>query len=189
MSAFSLLTEAWNDPSARHAMLVHFPVALALLGALLLIALATTGFKSRGLKTMIAVVFLLASISALLARNAGEDAEHALEERAGALTIAEHDALEAHEEAGEWIWAAALTPAVLVGISLARDRRVRIVFGLLALATGLLAAERTITTAGTGGQLIWAHGLAAPERTPGELYNPTPPPPAGEQGASGAGTE
>lgn len=165
MSFFESFRQSLNDPHALHAMLVHFPIVMSLFGAALLIALALVGFRSRGLKLLIAMVFLIASAGALMAKSAGEEAEEHLEEHIPPLTQVEHDAVEEHEDVGSWVWVWALAPAALTGLSLTKRRRVRLVMGLAALATGLGAAGAAGYTAHLGGRLVYVHGLGTPDRT------------------------
>lgn len=182
MGFFESLQQSWSDPNAFHAMTVHFPVALGIVGALLLIAFAAVGFRNRGVASVVVLCFLAASAGALVARSAGHDAEEALERMQPPLTVAEHDALEDHEDAGENLWIWTIVPAAFAGLTFTKRRRLRLVFGLLAVATGFAAAGATVYTGHLGGRLVYHHGLGSPERTPGREYMPESGEEAHEEG-------
>jgi uncharacterized membrane protein len=174
MGFFETLRQSLSDPNAFHAMTVHFPVALAIVGALLLVAFAAVGFRSRGVASVVVLCFLAASAGALVARSAGHAAEEALETMQPPMTIAEHDAVESHEDAGENLWIWTIVPAAFAGLTFTKRRRLRLAFGLLALASGFAATGATVYTGHLGGRLVYHHGLGAPDRTPGREYAPEP---------------
>ncbi len=161
---FSAFMESWNDPHARHAVLVHLPVVFGALGLLPLIALACTGFRSRTLKLVAVVWFLIASGGAALAANSGEDAEKSLKSRLPALTEVEDKAIHEHEELAEngWIWP--LIPAALVAITLLPPRGLRIGAGVLAIVAGGGVTGWIALTANAGGKLVYVHGIGVPAR-------------------------
>jgi uncharacterized membrane protein len=156
----------WDDPHARHAMLIHAPIVLGVLGVLPLLALAATGFRSAPLKWVLLGWFLAASAGGWLAADAGEKAKESVERRQGPLSRLEKDVLHDHEELGEngWIWP--LIPAALVGVSLVRPRKVQLIAGWLAVAASLGVGGWVATTAQAGGKLVYVHGLGVPGRGP-----------------------
>jgi uncharacterized membrane protein len=148
-----------SDPHTRHAMIVHFPLALGALGVLPLIVLSTTKFSSRPLKVLCLGWFLVASGAAALAANAGGAAKESVEKVAtGAAKAALHD----HEELGEngWIWP--LIPAGLVVATFVPRRKVAVAAGSLAIAGALGVAVWAAYTGHSGGQLVYTHGLGVP---------------------------
>ncbi len=156
------ILDTLQDPHARHAMLVHFPIVLALIGVVpLIIHLAMKG-RSRGLGVALVAWYAAASIGAGLAANAGEAAEEGVE--ALVLTPAEQAALERHEELGEngWVWP--LIPAALAAVTLVPRPRLRLAAGGLALAAGAGVAVWVGATAHAGGELVYRHGLGVPAR-------------------------
>lgn len=166
------LLQSLNDPHARHAMMVHLPIAGSLLGLLLTFIWALTRFRSTGLGSAAAVLFLCGSLGAALAARAGEAAADGVE--GTALSAAEKQALESHEELGEngWIWP--LIPAALIGLGLiARTpepkqvNRIRVAMGVLGLVGGVGVAGWVATTAHEGGKLVYTHGLGVPARGAG----------------------
>lgn len=159
------MLRTWDDPNARHALLVHLPIVLAGLGFLPLIALAATGFRNVTLKWVAIVWFLGASGGAALATWAGEEAEDALKQRVPALSRQESDAIHEHEELAEggWIWP--LIPAGLALVSLVRPRRIQIVAGTLALVGSVGVSGWIAATAHQGGVLVYEYGLGVPARS------------------------
>lgn len=170
MGFFDSLRQSMNDPNAFHAMTVHLPVTLAVVGALLAVAMALVGFRSRGLAAITALCFLCASAGALVARSAGHEAHDALADPRAPVTALEHDAIEAHEDAGENLWIWTLIPGALAGMTATKRRRVRLIVGVAALGAGLAGAGATIYTAHLGGTLVYQHGLGAAQRTPGPVF-------------------
>lgn len=153
--------EMLQDPHARHAMLVHFPIVLAFVGVVLLIVLGGLKFRAKGLKAGAIACFLAASIGAAAAASAGEDAEERVEKSA-AMTPAAKAVLAEHEELGEngWIWP--LIPAGLVLLSMVPRRGLEIGAGALALAAALGVGVWVAKTAHAGGALVYVHGVGVP---------------------------
>ncbi|MCC6678828.1 MAG: hypothetical protein IT436_16990 [Phycisphaerales bacterium] len=163
------LMQTLNDPHARHAMMVHLPIAGAFLAMFISLIWALTRFRSTGLGASAAVLFLTASLGAALAANAGEAAAESVE--GSPMTPTEKAALEQHEELGEngWIWP--LIPAALIGLAAfsrspapGKITRIRVVTGLLALAGSVGVSVWVANTAHTGGALVYTHGLGVPAR-------------------------
>ncbi|HRQ73012.1 MAG TPA: hypothetical protein PLU35_08300 [Phycisphaerales bacterium] len=156
------ILETLQDPHARHAMLVHFPIVLALVGIVPLIIHLAMKARSRGLGLALVAWYAAASIGAALAANSGEAAEEGVE--ALSLTPAEQAALERHEELGEngWIWP--LIPAAFAAATLVPRPRLRIAAGGLAIAAGAGVAVWVGATAHAGGELVYKHGLGVPAR-------------------------
>ncbi len=154
----------WGDPHARHALLVHAPVVLGVLGILPLLLLALTGFRSAALKEGVILWFLLASGGAWLARDAGLKAEESQEKREPALSTVEHAALERHEDLGKLAWIWPLIPAGFGVFMLARGRKTQVAAGVLTLFASVGVAAVTALTGHTGGRLVYLYGLGVPER-------------------------
>lgn len=154
----------WNDPNARHALLVHAPVVLGVLGVLPLVLLAIGGFRSAALKVLVVVWFALASGGAWLASEAGEDAEKALKQRTPPLTVVEDAAVHRHEELGELAWVWPLIPAGLALLTLPRSRRIQVVAGVLAIVAALGVGVQLARVGHTGGRLVYVYGVGPPAR-------------------------
>lgn len=164
--------QTWQDPHARHAMIVHIPVALGALGVLPLLALAATRFASRPLKLLCIGWFLVASAGAFLAANAGEDAKEGVEQVA---TAAAKAAMHDHEELGENGWAWPLIPAGLLVVSLVPRQRVAALAGVLAIAGALGVTGWVAYTGHTGGKLVYTFGVGVPAPGAAGTQNPATP--------------
>lgn len=158
--------DTWEDPHARHAMLVHMPLILGGLGVLPLLGLAARGFTSKSMRIVCLAWFLTLSGLLFMAEEAGEEAADNLLSLDPPMTGVEARAIERHEELGEngWIWA--LIPAALVGVTFIPKRPVRIGAGGLALAAAFGVCAWVALTGHAGGRLVYIHGLGVPERTP-----------------------
>lgn len=152
------LLEAFSNPAMRHAMLVHFPVVLSVIGIVFAALAAALGERSRALRFTALGVYLALVASSLTARYSGEAAEEAVE---GSLSEAGHEELEAHEAHGKnvWLWPAGVS--LLIGVSFLKPRAVRLGAGWIAVAVGILAADQIAHTADHGGRLVYKHGAAA----------------------------
>lgn len=171
----------FNDPHARHAMLVHMPIVLGSLGFLPVIAWLVTRMKSRALLWTCIVTFVFASVGGLAAANAGEAAEDRVE---AGLTSAAKASLERHEELGESAWLWPLIPGGLVAIAaLTPSKRLKAGAGVLALAASLGVVGWVAFTAHEGGKLVYIHGVGVPSSSGvsgdgGAAARTTPPPDA-----------
>jgi uncharacterized membrane protein len=160
------LLHTWQDPHSRHALLVHFPVALCALGVLPLIALAMTGFKSYNLKIVCLAWFAIASLGAFLAGQAGQAARPDVQAATPPLTAAQADLLHDHQELGEKGWMWPLIPGGLVAITFIDRRGTRNAAGALAIIASIGVGGVIGYTAHLGGQLVYVHGLGVPQRAP-----------------------
>lgn len=158
--------ETWNDPHARHAFLVHTPLVLGALGVFPLLGLAFRGFKSRPMRIVCMVWFLLMSGIAFMAEESGEAAAGNLWSLDPPMTGAEARAIERHEELGEngWIWP--LIPCVLVTLTFVPKKPVRMTAGIVAIVAAVGVSAWVAMTGHAGGRLVYIHGLGVPERTP-----------------------
>ena len=166
----------WNDPHARHAMLIHVPIVLCALGILPLIVLALTRFRSTPVKLLCVGWFLIASFGGFMAGEAGEDAAEGVEHGAVPLSPEAEAMLEEHEELGELGWLWPLIPGVLVALTLvpARTpteegakpkRRLQVGAGFLAMAASLGVGVWVGLTADHGGKLVYVYSVGVPSQT------------------------
>ena len=124
MKLFSSLMETMNDPQRWHAVTVHWPIVLGVLGLPMLVALwlliAARARQATPVLRWITVVFyVLAMISAIVAERSGD---HAVDSSLADIEITEEaaDALSHHREMAEKAWlffagTALLTAATAVG--------------------------------------------------------------------------
>ena len=143
-----------------HPVLVHLPIALAVLmplvAAVSLLAWQFGWMRRRGWLAVVGMQAVLL-ISGLAASSAGEEDEELVED------IVPEAALEQHEEAAEvFLWGAGvvlvLAAAVLV---VPRDGAARGV-GAVALAGTVAVLWLGYRVGHAGGELVYRHGAAAP---------------------------
>ncbi|MBN8645359.1 MAG: hypothetical protein J0L61_09000 [Planctomycetes bacterium] len=167
------LLSLFNDANARHAMIVHWPIVLCGVLPVMALLVLAFGHKSRTLAALTLACCLGASAGAYAAVQSGEDAEHALPMKSGALSVAEGKAVHEHEELAEngWVWP--LIPGVFAALSLVRFRSVapRFAAGGLLLLTSLGVVGWVATTAHAGGRLVYEFGLGVPERGKAEAVS------------------
>ncbi|MCL4211738.1 MAG: hypothetical protein HRU76_07815 [Phycisphaeraceae bacterium] len=151
------MLSAWNDPSMRHAMIVHFPVVLSVLGVPVA-AVSLFMPRSRWARGVAIGLFAGLAASCLMAARSGEGAEGSL----GAnMTQQAADALEKHEELGKNVFVAAGGVALLLLIACVPKPAVRNTAATLGLLGSLGVAGWVATTAHHGGVLVYEHGLGA----------------------------
>jgi uncharacterized membrane protein len=150
--------QTWANPAMRHALLVHWPVALGALLALFALGLAFTGGKNATLRIVTLLIALALTGVGFMTVQSGEHAEHATSARSPEAETQ----LEYHEELAEKVPYVAAISAVMVTLTFISKKPVRVIaLGLTVIAsgmTGLLVAE----TGHAGGQLVYAHGLGVP---------------------------
>lgn len=160
MPIFQDFLDAFQNPSMRHAMLVHFPVVLSIIGIPFAVLAALLKVDRNALRWATLGLYLAMTLAAYLARESGEDAEEAVE---GSLSRAGHEELEEHQHHGHnlWLWPAGVS--ALLGISFARPKGLRLGSSWLAVAVGVVAAERVARTADHGGRLVYEYGAGTPD--------------------------
>ena len=162
----SEMMQTLQDPHARHAVLVHFPIVLSLVGFLLTVALAATRFKNQTLRWVAVACFLAGSVGAGLAASAGEESEERIEDTQ-ALTAAEEEAISRHESLGEGGWMWPLGAGALVAVTTVRKRKLQIGAGVAAVVAGAGVSGWVGWTGHTGGAIVYQHGLGVPARSSG----------------------
>ena len=149
---------SWNNPPVRHALLVHWPIALSALSALFVLTLALTNGRNALLRWIALVMCAGAMATGYLTLDSGEKAEHVARissEQAEAV-------LEEHEELGEKIPALCAVCAALVVFTFIPKKPVRIIAAWLAFCACAITAGWVAQTAHYGGKLVYAHGIGMP---------------------------
>lgn len=143
-------------PDPLHPAVVHFPVALLLLGAPLSVAAV---FLPR-LDWLVCVVLLLGAFGSVAAVWTGE------REKRDEIAVPDSEGrsvLRRHEESGEFARNAALIAAVLAaGAVVSRRRsasRAAVLFACGTAAVASIAAWRVVESGHTGGLLVYHHGV------------------------------
>jgi mono/diheme cytochrome c family protein len=168
--------DAWGDPGMRHAMVVHFPIVLSVVGIPAAVAAALITDKTKAMRWTALALYVGLALSGMLARSSGHGARDAVY---GSLSDEGQRLLEEHDELGHKVWLFGVAVAVLVGVSFARNRMLRLPSSWLAVAAAIAAAGWTANTADHGGRLVYDHGAGtrsantalpgrAPSAGPGE---------------------
>lgn len=143
-------------PDPLHPALVHFPIALILLGAAF--AVIALAFPRRVLVVTTAVILGLGAVGALAAAWSGEEDEEAAEHAGpGAERV-----FEEHEEWGERARNAAIVAALAAGFAVFAHKRLpRLARAATTLTAALaIAASWCVIQAGHyGGLLVYQHGV------------------------------
>ncbi len=162
---FQDFRQAMNDPAMWHAMVVHFPIVLASLAFLPILAALVFRLKHKALLWVALVMLLMLSISAYVAIEAGENADSHI--TAVDVTPAEEAAIKKHEELAENGWAWPLIPAASLVIALlpfTKPKAIRPIAASLALVGALSVAGWAALTGHAGGQIVYIYGIGTPER-------------------------
>jgi uncharacterized membrane protein len=136
-----------------HPQVVHFVVALGLVGIVLRL-ISLTG-RARWTRPAGAVLLILAAISSVVAVKSGTAAHGPVERIPGA-----RDAVERHEETGEKTRNIFLVVGVLeiTGLALASREKARRWFLLASAVVGVVACVELYEAADEGGELVYAYG-------------------------------
>ena len=146
-------------PNPLHPAVVHFPIALLLVGA----GLSVFAVIFRRWALSAALMLVLGAIGAVVAVQTGEQEEHRLPKTTGAL----HEAFEDHEHAGKRARNFGVVAAGLAVISVLAARW-RVVARILAAATAVVALMTAWNVAQAGhygGVLVYEHGLGIREKS------------------------
>ena len=157
MNVAQSMMDAFSDPRTRHAILVHFPIALGTLATIPAIALACTAFRNNALRIAAIAMLLVASAGAGLAAGAGEEAEDLINE--ATMTAQADAALERHESLGEGGWMWPLGAAAILALSFVKKVPVRLGAGTLGVIASIGVAGWVALTAHYGGELVYRHGV------------------------------
>ncbi len=149
--------ESWADPQMRHAMIVHFPVVLSILGVALTAAAAIWFRGDRGtlLRGLTVALLALLTISSFAARQSGPGAEQSVE---GALDEAGERELQHHKEDGMNLFLFPALATLLAGASFVPRTPVRVTCAWLAFVATGITALRVAYVADHGGRLVYVHG-------------------------------
>jgi uncharacterized membrane protein len=143
----------------RHAAIVHVPIALSTLGALLAIASAFAKGQNVTLRWLTIVAYLLLAGMAFAASQTGELAEDALKAN---LASAARDVIHEHEESGEKVWFFAIGTAIVLLLAHIPKPAVRIFAAWLGVLATLATASWVANTAHFGGEAVYEFGAGTP---------------------------
>ena len=153
-------------PDPLHPAVVHFPVALLLLGAAL--AVLAVFIRRWHLPLFAAIVLSLGALGAVAATVTGEEEEEKVEH---AIPSAE-PVLEEHAEWGETARSAGLLAAALAIGAVALSSRPAIgrFLSVLTALVAIGAAHAVVEAGHFGGELVYRHGAGVAPGTAGAGY-------------------
>ena len=147
------LRQSLADPITRHAMLVHFPIAVSLLAVPFVLILPFLG--SRNATTFrlgLAITLFVIAVVAWQASEAGEAALPVVEARLPGQNARE--VLAAHAALGERIPLLMMGTSLLVGATLIRVRWIRMGTSLLAIGAAVTTSAVVVIASDDGGRLV-----------------------------------
>lgn len=151
------MTDAFNHPQMRHAIVVHWPVVLSvLLIPLTFLAALLPSNKTCRWFALAAGAMLVAA--AFVATNSGENAHSAM---SGQGTPVVNELVDRHEEMAEKLWIFASVITVLIAVSAFVKPMLRMACLWLAVALSAAAAGWVAYTAHLGGTLVYREGVGA----------------------------
>lgn len=163
LPSFDAIKESFSDPQRLHAIIVHMPIGVTVIGLLLTLGVIITGSKAAGLRWTTVFVYLLGTLAALWAVQTGEEAEHALLiEPVGSA----HDVLEKHESLAEYFWIGLAVTAMLIMLSGIRVGWLKTVTLLLALITAAGSTAWVGAIGHHGGEMVYRHSVGVPSAGP-----------------------
>jgi uncharacterized membrane protein len=154
---------ALHDPHELHAMLVHLPIALGMLGVLFAILVAATGGAARGIRWGCVMLYAVGAAGGYAAQWAGGRAAGHAMDAGPMLTGAAQAVLHDHAEFGEKVWIFLAVAAVLAAATGFKHRGARTVAIILLLAASVFAAGWVACTADRGGTLVYQYGVGVPK--------------------------
>jgi uncharacterized membrane protein len=147
-----------------HPLAVHLPLALAVLWPLacvaLLMAIRLSWVPTRAWWAIVVLAGLLAG-STLVAVETGEGEEERVER------VVPHDAVEEHEEAGEWLLWSALAGLAMSVVGLVGSTRATRAARFATLVAALVVLAAALRAGHLGGRLVYVHGAASAYTEPG----------------------
>ena len=138
-----------------HPSVVHFPIALTIVGALFSVLYVVT--KKVWLKWFAPLLFTIALAGAVTAYFTGTAAE----DRAEKIGVPEK-AIEEHEESGLWAMGGIAVTCLLAWATHARGKGMWVAALLALVSVGIVAR-----TAHLGGKLVYVHGAGRVQGAPG----------------------
>lgn len=178
------ILDTLNNPAMLHAAVVHFPIALSVLGIFAL-ALAALFPRLLSVRAAALALYVLMAASALIAEETGEHAEHKVPNTA---PQAVWEVLHDHTAMAERVKAVAALTAILILFSFAPNHAFRNLMMIAAGCAAILSLTIVALAAHHGGVLVYGHGVGTPlfERSlapaPASAASSPDAPPAAEPG-------
>lgn len=163
MELLNAILESMSIPQTRHAAMVHLPIAMSMIGPVVLLSLLVKGKSAGAFRWLAVVFFVVATVSSVMAERSGHAAADASTLDVDlALSDAAADTLDEHREMAErvvWLFAAT---AVLTLVSMVPMKLLRVATTLLALGLSIFTLGWVAATAHYGGELVYEHGVGVP---------------------------
>ncbi len=161
--SFKQVFDTFEDPQRLHAIVVHLPIALTLLGFILTLGVALTGSRASGLRWTTVFIFLLATLSAGAANYTGEESElNLLVKPTGNAA----ELLEKHKELGEFFWIGLAVTGTLILLSSVRVTWFRSITLVLALLTSIASVIWMGAIGHYGGEMVYRESVGVPSAGP-----------------------
>lgn len=142
-----------------HAIVVHMPIALSVLGVPAALVAAFFGREKTHLRWLVVVLYLTLLLASVVAVQTGEDAEHAIP---SGQPQAMWDVENEHEEMAEKVWIFALATALLALLSVPKVDGLRLVMSVLMVIGSLACAGWVGLVGHHGGTLVYVYGVGTP---------------------------
>ncbi len=159
---FESMLDGLANPAQMHGMMVHLPIAAAIMGLLVVILLAATRGQSWGARASALLIYIVGIIAAFVTVETGEKAHHFLRDSGVALSPAAIRMLHEHEEAAEKLWIFMAVTAALVLLTAVSKRWLRWTATALALAAALACAGWVGIVGHYGGTMVYNQGVGVP---------------------------
>lgn len=151
----------WENPAAWHAINVHMPVALAMLGIPLACLVAITRGGKPWLRWGTVALYALLIISALMAVQSGEGAMDALPVDASQVAW---DQVDTHESMAEKVWIFASVTLALLLVTAVPRKSFRQIGSTLATVASVVTGVWVMLVGHAGGVLVYEYGMGVPAR-------------------------
>ena len=162
------LLRVFQDPRFLHAAVVHFPVALGVLGFPLVAVAAVTKMRPT-LRQIVLAVYLLLALAAFAATTTGAT----IPAKPALPVVAQ--LLETHAQIARYVWMGAMATAVLVLLTVVKSEWFRAMFTMLGVISAAGTTALVVATAFYGQLLVYEHGLGAKSKPPVQAVAPPPP--------------
>src|SRR5688572_20739818 len=156
----------WQNPAIWHAINVHLPITLAVLGLPLLCVVAITRGRHRALRWSTVALYAVVTVSAWFAAETGVGAMEAL---SASIPAAAAERVNFHEWMAQWVWVLAGVTTLLLLLANIPRRWARQTFTTLALIFSVTTVIWVMVTAHSGGVAVYDHGLGTVAMRDGTL--------------------
>ncbi|MCP4645704.1 MAG: hypothetical protein GY851_34985 [bacterium] len=162
-----LINQVLANPQMKHAIMVHLPVALAVLGVPLVLLASVIKTKRFGLRWFAALAYVVLIVAAVVTVESGEVALDVVPET---VPQEARDVAHDHEEMAEKVWMFGLATAILLALTAVPNTTARRIFVALAILASLATAGWVGVVGYHGGVLVYDHGVGTPamKGPPGE---------------------